>query len=483
MQRQPMADTRPLDAVADTRLAARHLGIFRHVLEDPVGRAFLALLELLRETSASPAGNAEAERVLQAYTRLTELLAEEVELGARPPFGDAWQNHLLERILADENVFGRKAESSAPEAMGPSLWQAAVIDLRRLQVLHRADGAALANAAAHAAGLAPDDLVSLDGFRSLARTDGPLARGEVAEGRDEQMKRTLDGSADWGRCAEALARYYAGAGTGRFGRYWSFRWVRRGLRGRLEGVPEPDPVRLEDLVSYQAEREEVIRNTEQFVAGHPANNVLLYGDRGTGKSSTIKALLWAYGHRGLRLVEVSKRHLVDLPAVLELLRRRPQRFILYVDDLSFEEGEPYQDLKSLLEGGLAVRPGNVLLYATSNRRHLVREYFSDRAAAVVEGEVQPQDTMQEKLSLADRFGITVVFPAPDQEGFLAIVERLAERHGLRLNRGDLRRLALEWVQWHNGRSPRTARQFVDSLVGRQRLGGEWPRPGEEEPVP
>ncbi|MCL6635108.1 MAG: ATP-binding protein [Peptococcaceae bacterium] len=201
----------------------------------------------------------------------------------------------------------------------------------------------------------------------------------------------------------------------------------------------------------------------------PANNVLLYGDRGTGKSSTVKALLNHYRDRGLRLVEVAKGDLNGFALIARQLRDRPQRFIIFVDDLSFEESEvAYKELKAVLEGGLESRPANVLIYATSNRRHLVREHFSDRAApAGPDGEVRGNDTVQEKLSLADRFGITVLFTSPDRALYLDIVRGLAKQRGISLAEGELERRALLWEAWHNGRSGRTARQFVDQISGRR----------------
>jgi uncharacterized protein len=225
-------------------------------------------------------------------------------------------------------------------------------------------------------------------------------------------------------------------------------------------------VRLADLVDYELEREPALANTQQFVAGGPANNVLLYGDRGTGKSSTIKALANEYAGAGLRLIEVAKDHLGDYPRILALLRGRRERFILFIDDLSFDEHETqYKALKAALEGGLEAQPENVVLYATSNRRRLVVERFSDRQTGVLEDEVNPREAAEEKLSLADRFGIHAPFLVPDQERYLRVVDGLAARFGLDLPRAELQRRALMWAQWHNGRSCRAARQFVDALRG------------------
>jgi predicted AAA+ superfamily ATPase len=253
-------------------------------------------------------------------------------------------------------------------------------------------------------------------------------------------------------------------GTGLFGKHYAFRWVRGTGGGKLKGIESPDPIRLDDLVEYEWQREAVSRNTQKLLAGLPSNNMPLYGDRGTGKSSTVKAMLNEYAQRKLRLVEVAKDDLTDLPDILSILRKRPEKFILFIDDLSFEENETqYKALKAVLEGGLEARPVNVALYATSNRRNIVKERFSDRQKN--DDEVHPGDTMQEKLSLSDRFGIKLPFLAPDQDEFLRIVETLASRADIEMTE-DLRKSALSW---QHARSGRSARQFVDYWIGEKGL--------------
>ncbi len=427
---------------------ADELALFAGVLADEVGEAFLTLVRQLGP-------GAEYRAVRRAWGRLFALLAAEAELATEPLVGDAWQNHLLDRLLVDENPFSHKAQRVAIDAMGDALVGQARAELRTLQRLFAAAAVRL-QAAARA--LAPaESWLAWDGFR-------PAAEGAAGlPGHD--LKQRLAAAEDWGELLPDLAEHYASAGTGLFARYRAFRWVRTPAPGHLEGISQPDPVRLDELVGYETERELLLRNTEHFLAGYPANNVLLYGDRGTGKSSTIKALLSAYGDRGLRLVEVPKAQLGDLPLVLRLLRDRRERFVLFIDDLSFQETETeYKALKAVLEGGLEARPPNVLLYATSNRRHLVQERFEDRAGAV-NGELHGVDAVQEKLSLSDRFGITLTFLAPDQERYLGIVSSLATARALPIDAQELRSRALTWATRHKGRSGRTARQFVDYLSG------------------
>jgi predicted AAA+ superfamily ATPase len=435
------------------------LSVLRGVLGDPIGRAWMDLIEAVTSPVPEPA------RVSAAYGRVFTLLAGEVELAAEPLVGDAWQHHLLSRLLDDENPFSLKAERADWPDIGPALIAQTQADLTALQHCHRLGGAGIVDAASRLAGV---PATPWDAFR-------PLHASSDRSPRRKMMQR-LHAARDWGGLARDVAGYFARNGVGLFGRYRAFRWIRLNGEGRLDGVPAPDPVRLVDLVDYELEREPVVENTRQFLAGAPANNVLLYGDRGTGKSSTVKALLNQFHGQGLRLIEVSKEHISDYPEIIALLRGRRERFILFVDDLSFEEHETqYKALKAALEGTLETRPDNVVLYATSNRRHLIVERFSDRQKASLEDEVHPEDTAQEKLSLADRFGIHAPFLIPDQERYLRVVEGLAARYGVRLGQGELRRRALLWSKWHNGVSCRTARQFIDSLRGEAMLAGA---PGE-----
>ncbi|MCA1737719.1 MAG: ATP-binding protein [Actinobacteria bacterium] len=286
---------------------------------------------------------------------------------------------------------------------------------------------------------------------------------EREAGAEASPRRTLAGkltvAEDWGELVETLAGHYAVHGAGFFGRYRAFRWENGGLRM----VTRPDPERLETLIGYEKEREPLLRNTERLLVGLPSHHALLYGLPGTGKSSTVKAVLNEYADRGLRLVELAREDLRELPRVLETLRGRGPRFILFVDDLSFEEHEvEYKALKALLEGSVEEPPENVRVYATSNRRNLIRERFSDRDEDGAD-DVHARDTMQEKLSLAARFGLRLTFPSPDQRRYLEIVSGLVRERGIEIPDEELEEKALLWDRWHAGRSGRTARQFVDEL--------------------
>ena len=252
-----------------------------------------------------------------------------------------------------------------------------------------------------------------------------------------------------------------------FSVYWAYRWEKTGARGRITAVEHADSVDLNDLVGIDEAKEELVRNTDQFVDGYPANNVLLWGERGNGKSSCVKGLLPVFAPRGLRIIEVQRWDLLHLPEIVKQLRNEPFRFILFCDDLSFAEGEAdYRGLKTLLDGGVEARPENVLIYATSNRRHLMPEPMSDNVGG---GEIHPEEAVSEKLSLSDRFGLTLGFSTFDEETFLATVECHAGRMGIPMPREELRREAVLWTLYGGRRSGRSARQFVIDLAGRLRI--------------
>lgn len=247
----------------------------------------------------------------------------------------------------------------------------------------------------------------------------------------------------------------------------AYRWHKLGNKGILESLPHPHTFSLDCLAAVDEQRRQLVRNTEQFLAGRPANNVLMTGARGTGKSSLVKALLHQYADQGLRLIEVDKSDLLTLPALLSLLSARPEKYILFCDDLSFEDGDDaYKALKTTLDGGLSQRCDNVLVYATSNRRHLMPEYMADNVAHTGNGgEVHPQEAVEEKVSLSDRFGLWLSFYPFDQNAYLQAVQNWLEEAGLNLDE-TARRAALNWSQSRGSRSGRVAWQFVCDWAGR-----------------
>ena len=254
---------------------------------------------------------------------------------------------------------------------------------------------------------------------------------------------------------------------GKFGLNKAFRILEKDEQAYIDPITSIEHIRLEDLVGYELQKQKLVENTEAFIEGREANNVLLYGDAGTGKSSSIKAILNQYYDRGLRMIEVYKHQFRALSDILEQVKDRNYKFIIYMDDLSFEEFElEYKYLKAIIEGGLGKKPKNVLIYATSNRRHLIKESFRDKRQ-LSDDEIHANDTVQEKLSLVARFGQTIYFGAPEPKEFKEIVKVLAARKGILLPEDELLLRANQWELSHGGLSGRTAAQFITHLLMRE----------------
>ncbi|MDE5940066.1 MAG: ATP-binding protein [Lachnospiraceae bacterium] len=270
-----------------------------------------------------------------------------------------------------------------------------------------------------------------------------------------------------GAMKATLTQFYREYGVGDLGLHKAFRVEHTEDGAAIVPIRNIAHVYLDDLVGYELPKKKLRENTEAFVAGRRANNCLLFGDAGTGKSSCVKAIANEYYEKGLRIIELYKHQFQDLNAVIAQLKNRNYKFIIYMDDLSFEDFEvEYKYLKALIEGGLEKKPANVLIYATSNRRHLIRENYSDKADRRDE-DMHAGDTVQEKLSLVYRFGVTIFFGSPDKKQFQQIVKTLAERNGLKVPDDDLFLLANKWELSHGGLSGRTAQQFIDFLLGQK----------------
>lgn len=427
------------------------------IFADEAGLAFRGFLQWLAREGAS-----EPRQGLPYYRRWWQAVMETQEFARHPRVGNGLQDYWLERLLDDPNAFHRKAEL-APGKIGAALSETYLRELECFRRILKTDWAGEAQKGIKVSG--EPGLPSWDGIGEGAGEEVPHA----LQARKKIKEMILSGSRNGYPLVTEIAQHFHENGWGLFGRYRAFRWQvdSRGL-GRLAGVEAADPIRLDNLVGYDEQRKPLLENIEAFVAGKPANNVLIYGERGTGKSSTVKALLNAYQDKGLRLVEVHPSHLNDYQEILPHLRGRGEKFILFVDDLSFEENETsYKGLKALLEGTVEATPANVILIATSNRRHLIREFFDDRAGGLQkDGEIHGADTVEEKLSLSDRFGLVVSFYSPDQETYLRMVENWARAEGIRMPLPELHRRAVQWEKSNNVRSGRTARQFINDLKGK-----------------
>lgn len=298
-------------------------------------------------------------------------------------------------------------------------------------------------------------------FTLLASVDCDLWLGKLGETMGEGYQWLISGLPHW-ECTvpftfEWLTECYRKEGAGDFARYRAFVWEDE----TLIPVADPDCPSADELLGYDWQREEVAQNTRALLSGRAVNNVLLYGESGTGKSATVKNLLTLPGMEDLRIIEADKENLGGLPALIRSLRGRRQKFIVFIDDLAFDRDDPtYSVLKTILEGGMERRPDNVAVYATSNRRHLVRQTISERAG----DDMDRNETIQEKTSLADRFGVRVLFQGLNKGEFLALVDMLADRRGITMDREELHRRAIIWERHHTAQTPRTALQFILSLT-------------------
>lgn len=477
---------------------------YRGIWSDPVLQSFRVLVTELRQVPGAKTGVTDPTisdsalpltgkgQVAMAYFGfLSELLSSST---TRPSagVGTLWQEHILDVILSCPSLV-MEALCREDELQGGVYNQAIEHDLKLLSHLFWAfedglgqlildiigdvhipksgllerlhGGLDLEGALKPRGGTCKD--TPAESFQKNAPTGGQsLSAEEVLAAAACELKKQFCETRNWAKLLPALVGYHFRYGIGEYNRYAAFTW-NSGLEDGLVGIKASDPIRLHELSGYEEQVQQVVQNTQRFLAGLPAHNLLLYGDRGTGKSSTVKGLLHRFTDQGLRLVEVGRGDLGGLHRLMEHMGRSSLRFILFIDDLSFEEDETeFKELKSVLEGSVVSQPENVRVYATSNRRHLVKERFSD-----VEGkdEVRWQDTVQEKLSLSDRFGQTIVYPSPDQKTYLAIVEHLAELAQLPIGKDELRARALQWTLWHNERSGRTARQFIDELQAEMQL--------------
>jgi len=437
-------------SILDAQMTVHSLVIYRNILKDPIVKAFTKILNLTLE-------EAPPQVLISNYHEFLAILITQSEISIEPSVGNIWQNHIMDLILTDENPFSLQCEKTGIIGVGQNLVNLTQRDLTLVKTLYDFDFSAFISYIKQTYGA----FVELPMMYTIER-EVPFPYPESYFKEKYDVKKLLRDLPEWHQNINVLAEFYNEKGCGQFAKYWAFKWVSTESGGNLVGISRPDPITLKELIGYKEQKQQVLRNTKQFVQGFGANNMLLYGDRGTGKSSTIKALIHEFGAEGLRMVEVTKDQLMSLPDIIAKLSNRPYRFIIFVDDLSFEEHETdYKFLKAVLEGSLEPAPENVLIYATSNRRHLIREYHGDRA----HDEVRAQDTLQEKLSLSDRFGITVIYPSPDQEEYLNIVQGLAESKGIDIEPEQLRQMALKWELWHNRRSGRTAKQFIEDLLG------------------
>ena len=411
----------------DLLFAIDHLAVFHSVHQDPAIAALRAFLE---------------EPSVASYSNF---------VSAFYPVTSEFTAYVRDLVLNDDNFYVKAI--AAGDDVSPEIQAAVKNELNSLEKI---------------ASITPEDL------QEILRLEGNAQRGETdreGSASSAQLVERLNTTAllaAWSSSPVHLAKDFADklgsihkTGYGAFAKYTFFRIA----DGELVPVAHPDYQRMDQLFGYERERNLIIKNTEALVNGTGASNMLLYGDMGTGKSSTIKAVAAAYSDQGLRIVEVKKNQLFQIPELMETLAPNPLKFILFIDDLSFASSDDnFSALKAVLEGSIAGCGDNTVIYATSNRRHLVREMASDRYGAPgLDEDMHVNDTLQETMSLAARFGLTITFQKPNKEEYLAITDALAAEYGVEMDAEELHKKAEAFAIRRNGRSPRTAKQFIELL--------------------
>lgn len=384
------------------------LVIFRNLLKNQVVEKFIELFKLIDKNKT------EQNNLIYAYSEA---------VGELYKLSDNLTEYMLKIVLEDENIYMLK--KGAGEKIGVLLEECLASELMTLENLAKTQSCNII------------DTIGYKGFLPRWKTDEELDFSKIYADRIHEINKF---------------------GYGMYARNHIFIIK----DGKIKPVSYPDTTRLSQLSGYEMERQTVIDNTLALLKGKPANNVLLYGDCGTGKSSTVKAIANEYKDKGLRLIEIKKKQLHEIPSIVETVSKNPLKFILFIDDLSFtEDDDDFAALKAILEGSVSSTADNLVIYATSNRRHLIKESFSSREG----DDIHFNDTMQELLSLSDRFGIRVVFQKPDKNLYLNVVEDLAEQYNLSMPIEEVKKKAETFALERGGRSPRAAKQFIEMLKG------------------
>lgn len=384
------------------------LVIFRNLLKNQVVEKFIELFKLIDKNKT------EQNNLIYAYSEA---------VGELYKLSDNLTEYMLKIVLEDENIYMLK--KGAGEKIGVLLEECLASELMTLENLAKTQSCNII------------DTIGYKGFLPRWKTDEDLDFSKIYADRIHEINKF---------------------GYGMYARNHVFIIK----DGKIKPVSYPDTTRLSQLSGYEMERQTVIDNTLALLKGKPANNVLLYGDCGTGKSSTVKAIANEYKDKGLRLIEIKKKQLHEIPSIVETVSKNPLKFILFIDDLSFtEDDDDFAALKAILEGSVSSTADNLVIYATSNRRHLIKESFSSREG----DDIHFNDTMQELLSLSDRFGIRVVFQKPDKNLYLNVVEDLAEQYNLSMPIEEVKKKAETFALERGGRSPRAAKQFIEMIKG------------------
>lgn len=398
--------------------------------------------------------NKKSEIITHLYKQVKRILEVATDYG----FNDnLWHNYLTYLLITDENPFSITCEKIG--ASNGSVNHFAKNDFKQFQVLFDYDFSEMENK------LGIDCFCQLENYQAIGKPE--LMYNKNVSEKVRSLSKRLEAAKDEKEFFAYVTEFYKDYGVGMFGLNKAFR-ITDETPFRFKAINNMDKVTLDDLVGYEIQKKKLIDNTEAFVEGRKANNCLLFGDSGTGKSTSIKAIVNQYYDRGLRMIEIYKHQFKDLSNVIATIKNRNYKFIIYMDDLSFEDFEvEYKFLKAVIEGGVETKPENILIYATSNRRHLIKENWSDRSDVKVQNGMHQSDTMEEKLSLVNRFGVTINYSKPTQKEYFDIAVELCKRAGVTLSDDEIKAEANKWELSHGGISGRTAQQFANYLAGQK----------------
>ena len=424
--------------------------LYRDLGENSILRKLAGIFEDYEKDNCSAA---------ELTTRIYEQMKALLDLSTMYGFDEnLWHNYLTFILLTNENSFSMTSEKVG--ANDGTVNHFAKADFKVFKNLFDFDFSAIER------DLEIDCFSTVCHYKAIGKKER-MYNTNVSE-KVQAVSRQIEQAKDENEIFTIITDFYKAYGVGMFGLNKAFR-IKKAANG-VEFIPvnNTEQVLLKDLVGYEIQKKKLVDNTEAFVKGLPANNALLFGDAGTGKSTSIKAILNEYYDQGLRMIEIYKHQFQDLSSVIAQIKNRNYWFIIYMDDLSFEEFEiEYKFLKAVIEGGMETKPDNVLIYATSNRRHLIRETWGDRSDMEQDEGMHRSDTMQEKLSLVARFGVTINFSKPTQKEYFQIVTELAKRYPeITLTDEQLCAEANKWELSHGGISGRTAQQFINYLAGK-----------------
>lgn len=421
-----------------------------------------SILMQLADICAQAEGDDALEKSNELRTRVYQQVKHILKVATDYGFNEnLWQSYLTFVLIMDENPFSLTCEKIGASE-GASANHFAKNDFEAFYELFHYDFSKLEQQ------LGIDCFSVLSNYHAISKPE--LMYNKNVSEKVHTLSRRLADAKNVEDFFDGITRFYKDYGVGMFGLNKAFRihCPEGSTQVEFQAINNMDQVVLDDLIGYEIQKKKLVDNTQAFVEGRKANNVLLFGDSGTGKSTSIKAIVNEFYDQGLRMIEIYKHQFASLSNVIAQIKNRNYRFIIYMDDLSFEEFEiEYKFLKAVIEGGVETKPENILIYATSNRRHLIKENWSDRNDVTVQNGMHQSDTMEEKLSLVHRFGVTINYSKPSQKEYFDIVIQLARRLGVTMSDDEIRAEANKWELSHGGISGRTAQQFANYLAGQQ----------------